>query len=146
VSKTDPANFSQQGIVHYELVFDGGSRGNPGPSYGSYRLRKGKYKARKPVRLIFEEGTNNEAEYQTLVRALGDLLVELEREGIDPQSVHLTVMGDSKLVIHQVRGEWKAKNQRMRALRDEVMNLAKRFAAVEYEHQVRWRSVAALGH
>jgi hypothetical protein len=34
----------------------------------------------------------------------------------------------------------------MRALRDEVIELAGNFAIVEYEHQVRWRSVSALGH
>jgi ribonuclease HI len=134
------------GKLGYELIFDGGSRGNPGPAYGSYQIRRGGSKARKPVRLNLGQGTNNEAEYRTLIKAFEDLHDELDQEGIDPASVELTVYGDSQLVIRQLQGQWKAKNNRMRALRDQVLSLGKALGSVEYQHQARWRSVAALGH
>ena len=132
--------------LEYELIFDGGSRGNPGEAYGSYQIRKSRGKARKPVRLHLGKGTNNEAEYRTLIRAFEDLLNEFEQDGIDPSKVRLKVYGDSQLVICQLQGQWKAKDKRMRALRDQVLRLGNPFGSVEFVHQARWRSVAALGH
>jgi ribonuclease HI len=130
----------------YELIFDGGSRGNPGPAYGSYRIRRGAEKPRKPVRFTLGRGTNNEAEYLTLIKALEDLLREFDREHIDPRSVKLKVFGDSQLVIRQLQGQWKAKDARMRSLRDQVLELMEPFGSLEFQHQARWRSVTALGH
>ena len=132
--------------LEYELIFDGGSRGNPGKTYGSYLIRRNRGKVRKPVRLHLGNGTNNEAEYRTLIRAFEDLLKELGAEGIDPSGVHLTVYGDSQLVIRQLQGQWKAKDVRMRALRDQVLGLGNTLGSVEFVHQARWRSVAVLGH
>jgi ribonuclease HI len=132
--------------LEYELIFDGGSRGNPGEAFGSYQIKHGRSKARKPVRLHLGTGTNNEAEYRTLIRALEDLLHEFERDGIDPSDVWLKVFGDSQLVIRQLQMQWKAKDARMRTLRDQVLRLGNQFGSVEFMHQARWRSVAALGH
>jgi ribonuclease HI len=130
----------------YELVFDGGSRGNPGSAYGSYRLKPIGGRARKPVRLSLGRGTNNEAEYLTLINALQAILGELDQTGVDPGSVSLRVFGDSQLVIRQLQGQWKAKDARMRALRDQARELGALFGSIEFQHHDRWRSVAALGH
>jgi ribonuclease HI len=68
----------------YIVIFDGGSRGNPGPGYGSYRLRT--RDGREDVRrLEFGEAmTNNEAEYRTLIAALDDLIGESNRRERTP--------------------------------------------------------------
>jgi ribonuclease HI len=132
--------------LDYELIFDGGSRGNPGLAYGSYQIRHSRGEDRKPVRLHLGEGTNNEAEYRTLIRAFEDLLNEFDQDGIDPGAVRLKVYGDSQLVIRQLQGQWKAKDARMRDLRDQVLRLGNPLGSVEFVHQARWRSVAALGH
>ena len=56
---TDPAE--------YLLVFDGGSKGNPGEGYGSYALFEGG-RPGAAQRVDFPEVmTNNEAEYRTLL-------------------------------------------------------------------------------
>ena len=144
MTKSNPEQLSRE--LKVELIFDGGSRGNPGPAYGSYRFRLGSGKARKPVRLDLGHGTNNEAEYLTLIRALKDLNAEFSRTGIDPNHVQLRVCGDSQLVIRQLQGQWKAKNIRMRDMRDEIWSLAETLGSVKYVHQARSRSVAALGH
>jgi ribonuclease HI len=143
---TEPTSRQRSIGSKFELVFDGGSRGNPGPAYGSYRIKQGSSGARKPVRLDLGRGTNNEAEYRTLIMAFKNLIDELNRDGIDPGQVELKVCGDSQLVIRQLQGQWKAKDARMRAMRDEVWNLAETLGSVKYVHQPRWRSVAALGH
>lgn len=132
--------------IEYELIFDGGSRGNPGEAYGSYRLWRDGSEQRKPVRLKLGRKTNNEAEYLTLIKAMEDLLRELEQKHIDPAAVKLKVFGDSQLVISQLKGRWKAKDARMRSLRDQVLKLVAPIGELELHHQARWRSVATLGH
>lgn len=132
---TDPAD--------YLLVFDGGSRGNPGAGYGSYALFEGG-RPGAVQRVDFPETmTNNEAEYRTLLAALRDLLARL---GPRAPASTLEVRGDSALVIHQVQGGWKAKEDRMRALRDEVRGLLKRFGKWRFVQQPREDSVRVLGH
>jgi hypothetical protein len=56
------------------------------------------------------------------------------------------VRGDSALVIQQVLGAWKAKDERMRALRDETRGLLRRFARWRLVQQPRDDSVRVLGH
>ena len=52
------------------IIFDGGSKGNPGQGYGSYTLRWPGAQ-QQIVRLRFgDRVTNNEAEYDTLIAAL----------------------------------------------------------------------------
>lgn len=130
----------------YILVFDGGSLGNPGPGYGSYALirRDGKSQV---VRLdLGEEMTNNEAEYDTLIAGLEDLIGRIERAGRNPAEFTVEVRGDSKLVLNQVQGTWKAKEPRLRERRNRVRNLLSRFRAYALRLQPRQESVKVLGH
>lgn len=130
----------------YSVVFDGGSRGNPGPSYGSYVLQEEDRPPARPVRLEFGQATNNEAEYLILIAALESLLSILEAQDQSSARVALDIKGDSQLVIKQLQGEWKAKNARLRALRDRVHNLLMHFKSVNLSHQSREESVEILGH
>jgi ribonuclease HI len=129
----------------YVLVFDGGSRGNPGPSYGSYIIQGPEGKT-KPIRLRFGRGTNNEAEYRTLIAGIEAVLSMMDQLGIDPGETELDIRGDSQLVINQLSGQWKAKDARMRALRDQSRRLLEPFGSVRYRQHPRARSVALLGH
>lgn len=130
----------------YILVFDGGSRGNPGAAYGSFRLHRRGGHPDSPSRLRFGRGTNNEAEYWSLIAGLESLLALLAEAGNAAAEVRLEVRGDSQLVIRQLEGSWKAKEPRMRQLRDRALNLLRRFASVRLMHQDRSRSLAILGH
>jgi ribonuclease HI len=127
----------------YLLIFDGGSQGNPGVGYGSYALFEGGRPGR-PERLSFPGSlTNNEAEYLTLLAGLRDLL---DRLGSRVRAASLEVRGDSALVLQQVQGHWKAKDDRMRSLRDEVRGLLRQFARWRMVQQPREDSVRVLGH
>jgi hypothetical protein len=113
-----------EGAPDYVIVFDGGSEGNPGFGYGSYAVitRDGRQRVR---RLDFEDDmTNNEAEYDTLIAALEDVSERVEAAGKRPADFALEVRGDSNLVLRQVRGDWKAKDERMRRRRDIVRSYA----------------------
>ena len=97
-------------------------------------------------RLRFERGTNNEAEYWSLLEGLRWTLKEARRARLSPAEVELSVLGDSMLVIRQLEGEWKARDSRMRRLRDEANSLLARFKHVQLRHRPRERSIAEFGH
>lgn len=135
-----------EGAPDHVIIFDGGSQGNPGLGYGSYAVitREGRQRVR---RLDFEDDmTNNEAEYDTLIAALKDISDQVASSGKDPADLCLEVRGDSALVLNQVRGDWKAKNPRMRHRRDLVRSLLSRFAGYRLVEQPREESVKVLGH
>lgn len=127
------------------LTFDGGSRGNPGPAYGSFALSFAGGPPRV-TRLNFGVLTNNEAEYQTLILALNALLEQLASRSRNPAQTNVEVRGDSALVINQLKGEWKAKEPRMRELRDAAQSLLGRFSGVRLVQHPRTKSVDLLGH
>ncbi len=131
----------------YVLVFDGGSLGNPGPGYGSYALIRTSDGRKRVVRLDFSgQMTSNEAEYDTLIAGLSDLIQRLTEANQSPSEFSIEVRGDSSLVTNQVSGVWKARDERMRARRNQVRELLGRFAAYGLRLQPRQESVRILGH
>lgn len=122
------------------LVFDGGSKGNPGFGYGSYAVTVDGETTL--TRVEFGNGvTSNEAEYDTLITALETLLKQHAAA-----QVNLEVRGDSQLVIYQVLGKWKAREERMRTRRDRVRDLLRKFKTFRLVLQPREYSVRILGH
>jgi ribonuclease HI len=131
----------------YVLVFDGGSKGNPGLGYGSYAIVRTQDGAQRLKRLVFGDGfTNNEAEYDSLISALRDLIQRIENAGQQPQDFALEVRGDSALVINQIQGKWKAREPRMRERRNRCVQLLGRFGQVSLKAHPRQESVRILGH
>ena len=99
------------------------------------------------MRLDFGGGmTSNEAEYDTLIAGLSDLIQRLTEAKQSPTEFSIEVRGDSTLVINQVSGVWKARDERMRARRNQVRELLDRFAASRLRIQPRQESVKILGH
>ncbi len=138
---------SRTGPSDYIVTFDGGSRGNPGPGYGSYAITRVQDGAQRLERLnLGEPTTNNEAEYDTLITALQDLLRRIDEAGRRPEEFALEVRGDSALVLNQVQGRWKAKEPRMRERRNRCVALLQRFENVRFEALPREQIVRVLGH
>lgn len=127
-------------------MFDGGSKGNPGAAYGSYRISPWGAERETIARLQFGRGTNNEAEYLSLIAALRALRAFLAGSGKPTADTSIEIRGDSQLVLRQVGNKWKAKDSRMRALRDEVQSLLGGFGRVSLVEQPRERTVEVLGH
>jgi len=133
------------GDADYVIVFDGGSEGNPGRGYGSYAILT--RDRREVKRLTFgDDMTNNEAEYATLLHALDDVQGRIERASHLPEEFTVEVCGDSALVLKQISGEWRAKDERMRQLRDSARRALQRFKANRITLQSREKSVELLGH
>ena len=49
----------------------------------------------------------------------------------------MEVVSDSELMVKQMRGEYRVKNEALRALHDDATALARRIGNVEYRHVKR---------
>lgn len=133
-------------MAQYEIIFDGGSLGNPGHGYGSYVITSSDgFQDHSSVSFdhLGDAVTNNQAEYLTLIAALDRLVDEL---GLDTESVTLDVGGDSQLVVNQVNGVWRVRNADLRPLHAMVLDRLSRFGAFVVSWHPRARSVEVLGH
>jgi ribonuclease HI len=110
--------------VKARLSTDGGSRGNPGPAAYGYVLEADDGTVLDARGETIGVATNNVAEYRAL---LAGLEAALDR-GIE----ELEVVSDSELLVKQMRGEYKVKNEALRELVDDAHALARKLASVEY--------------
>ncbi|MFI6482067.1 bifunctional RNase H/acid phosphatase [Nonomuraea sp. NPDC050663] len=108
-------------MTSYLIEADGGSRGNPGPAgYGAVVKDATDGQALVERAEAIGMATNNVAEYRGLIAGLHAVL-ELAGEGASVE-----VRMDSKLVIEQMAGRWKIKNEGLRPLASEAGELARR--------------------
>ena len=106
------------------LSTDGGSRGNPGPAAYGYVLESEDGHVLDARGEAIGTATNNVAEYRGLLAGLESAL----ERGIG----ELEVVSDSELLVKQMRGEYKVKNEALRALQREAAELAARLDRVTY--------------
>ncbi len=127
----------------YEIVFDGGALGNPGKGYGSYVISHDGVDIRHHRHEFGDRITNNQAEYRTLIEALtwlGDSV------GAGASASGVIVRGDSLLVLNQLMGKWKVKNEGLRPLYMAAAHQLRRFGKVDLVWHDRSNSVKRLGH
>jgi ribonuclease HI len=110
--------------VKARLFTDGGARGNPGPAAYAYVLEDADGDVLAAHGEAIGVATNNVAEYSALIAGL-EKAVEL---GVD----ELEVISDSELMVKQMRGEYKVKNEALRQLSLRAHALARRLARVTY--------------
>ena len=113
------------------LWTDGGARGNPGPAAFGYVLEAEDGHVLAAHGEAIGVATNNVAEYRALIAGLGKAL-EL---GLS----ELEVVSDSELLVKQMTGEYRVKNEALRGLWSRAVVLAKqlgnvRYTAVRREH------------
>lgn len=134
------------GLTGLQVVFDGGSLGNPGKGYGSFVIMAPGRKPNLVRREYTGVMTNNEAEYRTLIEALDYILAILERGGRDPKGYELDIRGDSELLVKQMKGEYKTKSGSLREQGEAAHRLLRRFGKWHLTWHPREESVALLGH
>jgi probable phosphoglycerate mutase len=110
--------------VSAKLFTDGGARGNPGPAAYGYVLEADDGTILDARGERIGRATNNVAEYRGLIAGL--------EKAIELGLVNLTVVSDSELVVKQMRGEYRVKNEALRDLRDDAERLARKLGRVEY--------------
>lgn len=115
------------------VQFDGASRGNPGPAGIGYRvLPDGEGVEGHDY---IGEATNNEAEYQALIRGLESALEKGHTEVI--------AEGDSELVVRQVRGQYNVGAENLVPLYEEARELVTQFNYFEIRHVKRSKNEGA---
>jgi len=110
------------------LYFDGACRGNPGPSAIGYVLIDGDGIVDEGGETI-GHGTNNQAEYQALIRGLE----VAQQYGYD----EIEIRGDSELIVKQVKGAWNTNDPELREHRIEVHELLVEFDEYSITHVPR---------
>jgi ribonuclease HI len=115
--------------VKARLFTDGGARGNPGPAAYGFVLESDDGTVLAAEGEAIGTATNNVAEYSGLIAGLQKAL-ELHVPDVE-------VVSDSELMVKQMRGEYRVKNEALRELYDEATALARRLGNVEYRHVKR---------
>ena len=106
------------------LSTDGGARGNPGPAAYGYVLEAddGTVLAAHGEKIGI--ATNNVAEYRALIAGL--------EKALELSVPELEVVSDSELLVKQMTGEYRVKNDTLRELSLEAMRLARKIGKVTY--------------
>jgi ribonuclease H / adenosylcobalamin/alpha-ribazole phosphatase len=117
--------------VKVKLFTDGGARGNPGPAAYGFVLEAEDGTVLAAHGEAIGVATNNVAEYSALIAGL-ERACELALSEIE-------VVSDSELMVKQMRGEYKVKNEALRELSLRASRLAGsignvRYTAVRREH------------
>jgi ribonuclease HI len=111
------------------LFTDGGARGNPGPAAYGFVLEAEDGTVLAAEGQAIGSTTNNVAEYSGLIAGL--------RKAVELQVPDVEVVSDSELMVKQMKGEYKVKNDALRALSVEAASLARQLGTVEYRHVKR---------
>jgi ribonuclease H / adenosylcobalamin/alpha-ribazole phosphatase len=111
--------------VSVKLFTDGGARGNPGPAAYGYVLEApdGSVLAAHGEKIGI--ATNNVAEYSALIAGL--------EKAIDLGLPVVEVVSDSQLMVKQMTGEYKVKNEALQGLWQEASRLARKIPSVSYQ-------------
>ncbi len=117
---------------------DGGCLGNPGRMYGSYMVFEDNGDIITKRFDISGEGTNNQAEYLSLITLLTYLIFEDKLDAL--------IRMDSLLVINQVTDIYNTKNGKLKQLKDEAARMLNALNAITFEHISGKRMKIILGH
>jgi ribonuclease HI len=110
--------------VKARLSTDGGARGNPGPAAYGYVLESEDGHVLDARGETIGVATNNVAEYRALLAGL--------EKALELGVTELEVISDSELLVKQMRGEYKVKNETLRALQRDAAELANGLEGVTY--------------
>jgi len=105
---------------------DGGSRGNPGPAAIAAVVQDGNGEVVEERSEAIGTATNNVAEYRAL-------LLGIERAAA-LGARHLELIGDSELIVRQVNGEYKVKDEALRELHRQVQKALEGFDQWSIRH------------
>lgn len=120
---------TQSQLTEIKVYSDGGSRGNPGPSAGGYVILDMADSVVKNNGKYLGIMTNNQAEYHAIKGGL-EAAIEL-----GARVVH--VFMDSLLIVNQMKGIYKVKNQELLPIYKATKDLLRLFDEIEFTHVPR---------
>jgi ribonuclease HI len=118
-------------VVHV----DGGARGNPGPAAVAAVVSSPDGELIEERGEAIGEATNNVAEYRALLLGI-EMAAELGASEVE-------LVGDSELIVRQVRGDYRVKDATLRQLNLRVRRLLTDFDRWSIRHVRREENAAA---
>jgi len=116
-----------------EVNIDGASRGNPGLSAIGIIVKLNDNTLLEHYEYLGIR-TNNQAEYESLRRAL-EMCSKLDKE--------ITIFSDSELLINQRNSKYKLRNQELKVISRDISILEKNFEKILYKHIPREKNSKA---
>ncbi len=117
------------------IYSDGGARGNPGPAAIAFIIKADSGEILAKRSNYIGSCTNNQAEYKALLSAL-EVAVALKAETIVCHS-------DSELIVRQLNGEYRVRNNELRILWQKVQEMRGLFREVKIVNVPRSHQVIA---
>jgi len=117
-----------------EVHIDGAARGNPGPAAIGIVIKDGT-RTIEEIGAYIGKTTNNIAEYISLVRGLEEVLIR----GIKSAAF----FSDSELLVKQLNGEYKVKNENLAPLHYHILTLIERMEDFSIAHIKREKNAHA---
>lgn len=124
-----PAGEARGSEGPYVLECDGASFGNPGHAGVGVRLAGPGGDTVGEISEPIGATTNNVAEYTAAIEGL--------RRARELGATNVLLRSDSRLLIEQLAGRFKVKNERLKRLHRQATDLAGGFATIAYEHVAR---------
>jgi probable phosphoglycerate mutase len=122
-------------MAEFVINIDGGARGNPGPAGWGAVVRTPAGEMVTELMGAIPHATNNVAEYSGLLAALDWCA--------DHDAQKVLVKSDSLLLVQQMRGVYKVKNDGLKPLHGRARLLANRIGRVSYQHVPREQNADA---
>ncbi|HEY5543010.1 MAG TPA: ribonuclease HI family protein [Candidatus Binatia bacterium] len=108
------------------LMVDGAARGNPGEAGCGAVIADENGVVVKELSRYLGRTTNNVAEYEGLLMGL-EALLKLGQK-------HIVVQSDSQLLVRQLNGEYRVKDEKLKVLFAQAMRLLRQFGSYRILH------------
>lgn len=115
-----------ESIKQWLLMVDGAARGNPGEAGCGAAILDENGAVVKELSRYLGRTTNNVAEYEGLLMGL-EALLQLGQKNIVVQS-------DSQLMVRQLTGEYRVKDEKLKVKYQRAMDLLRRFDSYRIVH------------
>ncbi len=125
-------------MKQFSVYTDGGARGNPGPAALGVVIMDANGKVVKEFTRYLGETTNNQAEYKALIAGL-EQVGKLSK----PPSVSLRAFLDSELVVKQMKGEYRVRDEDLKPLFAKAQKLSQAFGRIIFTHIRREKNTHA---
>lgn len=117
------------------IYTDGGARGNPGPA-GIGVVIEFPGGLKKTYNAHIGTATNNVAEYSAVIFALSRVgaIIKIPKHSI------IEIRSDSELLVKQMNGEYRVKNEGLRPLYEKAKSLTEKYEKVYFVHIPRGKN------
>jgi ribonuclease HI len=110
----------------WTVMVDGAARGNPGEAGCGAAIYDSNGVLAKQLSRYLGRATNNVAEYEGLLMGLEALLQ------LGPK--HIVVQSDSELLVRQLNGQYRVKDEKLKALFQRAITLLRQFDSYRIFH------------